>query len=96
VPRELYFIVHYLDNFVKHKYLTFGQFFSENKCMRIEGMTISDLAKEAGVSYDTAHKRLERAGIKPIIKEAIYPMSALEVVKNAPGRGRPPKAKPGK
>jgi hypothetical protein len=32
-----------------------------------------------------------RLGIKPITKEALYDVSALEAIRNVPGRGRPAK-----
>ena len=60
-------------------------------------LTISDMANELDISYITAKQRLLRAGIKPITKEAIYHESALEAIRNVPGKGRPkkqPEAKP--
>ena len=60
--------------------------------MTIKGFTIQAIADELKISYDTAHKRLERAGIKPILKEDLYPESALEAIRNVPGKGRPRKA----
>ncbi|MDR0759917.1 MAG: hypothetical protein LBF74_07385 [Treponema sp.] len=62
--------------------------------MKIEGITTQQIADELQIAYDTAHKRLERLGIKPITTGAIYPMSALEAVKKFSGPGRPRKAKP--
>jgi hypothetical protein len=66
-------------------------------------LTISDMANELDISYITAKQRLLRAGIKPITKEAIYHESALEAIRNVPGKGRPkkqpevkPRAKNGK
>jgi len=61
--------------------------------MNVKGFTIQELADALGISYETAHKRLQTANIKPLTKEAIYPESALEAIRNVPGKGRPPKAK---
>ena len=66
---------------------------SDNISMEVKGLTIQEIANALGIPYKTAHKRLETAGIKPLVKEAIYPESALEAIRNVPNRGRPPKAK---
>jgi len=62
--------------------------------MIIKGLTVQEIANELGIPYKTVHKRLETAGIKPLTTGAIYPESALEAIRNVPGKGRPPKAKP--
>jgi hypothetical protein len=62
--------------------------------MKIDGLTIQEIADALEIPYRTAQKRLERAGIEPITTGAIYPKSALETIRNVPGKGRPPKAKP--
>ena len=67
---------------------------SDNEVMEVKGFTIQEIADELGITYETTHKRLQTAGIKPLVKEAIYPESALEAIRNVPGKGRPPKAKP--
>jgi hypothetical protein len=61
--------------------------------VEVKGYTIKEMADELGLSYKTTHKRLETAGIEPLVKEAIYPEFALEAIRNVPGKGRPPKAK---
>jgi hypothetical protein len=38
--------------------------------------------------------RLKNAGIIPITREAVYPKSAYESIRNVPGKGRPSKTKP--
>jgi len=58
--------------------------------MTVTGLTIQEIAEKLGISYSTAQKRLSRSGIKPILKEDLYPPEALEVVRNAP-MGRPTK-----
>jgi len=52
------------------------------------------MAAELGIAPDTAKQRLFVAKIKPITREAIYEKSALEAIRNVPGKGRPPKPKP--
>jgi hypothetical protein len=60
----------------------------------MEGLTIVEMAQELGITSDTAKHRLLKAGIKPKTKDALYDHSALEAIRNVPGKGRPPKAKP--
>jgi hypothetical protein len=65
----------------------------------MEGMTISEMAEVLGIAPNTVMQRLYVAKIKPITKEAIYDKSALEAIRNVPGKGRPrkePQAKPKK
>ena len=58
-----------------------------------EYLTIPEIAQKLGITYITAKQRLLRAGIKPVAKDAIYPESAIEAIRNVPGRGRPPTPK---
>jgi hypothetical protein len=60
----------------------------------MEGLTIAEMAEILDIPYETAKVRLFRAGIKPITKDALYDKSALEQIRNVPGKGRPPKEKP--
>jgi hypothetical protein len=62
--------------------------------MSMTGMTIPEIAEKLDITYLAAKQRLLRAGIKPVTKEAIYPNDAWEKIRDVPGRGRPPKAKP--
>jgi predicted ArsR family transcriptional regulator len=55
------------------------------------GITISEMAKELGIDKNAVLQRLFVAKIKPITKEALYDNSALEVIRNVPGKGRPKK-----
>jgi predicted ArsR family transcriptional regulator len=59
--------------------------------MKAEGYTAKELADLLDISYENVRKRLEKAGIKPIAKEAIYPYTALEAIRNVGPVGRPPK-----
>jgi hypothetical protein len=58
----------------------------------MEGLTIAEIAEALGIPYETAKVRLFRAGIKPKTKDALYDHSALEAIRNVPGKGRPKKA----
>jgi orotate phosphoribosyltransferase-like protein len=57
----------------------------------MEGLTITEMSKILKVSTDTVVKRLQRAGIKPVTREVMYDKSALEAIRNVPGKGRPRK-----
>jgi hypothetical protein len=60
--------------------------------MIVKGYTTQELADLLSISYKATHKRLQTLGIKPLTKEAIYPESVLEAIRNVPGKGRPRKA----
>jgi hypothetical protein len=62
--------------------------------MNMEGYTMSEMAELLNVPVKTVNMRLFRAGIKPVTKDAVYDKSALEAIRNVPGKGRPPKVKP--
>jgi len=59
----------------------------------VQGYTIAEMAEIVGIPYGTAKSRLHRAGVKPITKEALYDKSALKVLKDTSGKGRPKKEK---
>jgi hypothetical protein len=65
-------------------------FFAENINMEISGYTLSELSTILGIPSNTIKQRLFIAGIKPLTREAIYPASALEAIKDIK-IGRPPK-----
>jgi transcriptional regulator len=62
--------------------------------MEANGYTAKEMAKILKITYDNVRKRIEKAGIKPITKDAIYPADTLEKIRNVAPVGRPPKAKP--
>jgi predicted ArsR family transcriptional regulator len=66
--------------------------FSDNRGMK--GMTIDEIAEALKISPKTAHKRLERAGIKPVSYKALYDPSVVENIRVVDKGGRPKKAKP--
>jgi hypothetical protein len=57
----------------------------------MNGITISEMVKELGIDKNAVAQRLFVAKIKPITKEAVYHESALEAIRNVPGKGRPKK-----
>ena len=57
-------------------------------------MTIDEIAKALNITSKTAHKRLQRAGIKPISYKAMYDPAIVESIKVVDKGGRPPKPKP--
>ena len=59
-------------------------------------MTISEMADKLNIPRDTVKQRLLRAGRKPFSQEALYTKEDFEAIRNVPGKGRPPKAKPEK
>jgi hypothetical protein len=90
------YIVQYWTLNVKRKNPKIDIFFAENINMKIEGLTVQEIADALNISYNTAHKRLERSGIQPLTTGAIYPKEALEAIRNTPGKGRPKKGALGK
>jgi hypothetical protein len=60
----------------------------------MKGMTIDEIATALHITPSTAHKRLERAGIKPVSYKALYDPSVVETIKVVDKGGRPPKVKP--
>ena len=60
----------------------------------MEGLTIKEMAKILGILPNTVKQRLLVAKIKPLTKDAVYDKSALEQIRNVPGKGRPRKSKP--
>jgi hypothetical protein len=62
--------------------------------MIVEGTTIKEMAAKLGRKPSLVKHQLFVAGIKPLIREAIYPLDTLEAIRNVPGKGRPRKPKP--
>jgi hypothetical protein len=58
------------------------------------GMTIAEMAAELKREPDTVKRQLQRKGIKPTGyagPTGLYDPSALEAIRNVPGKGRPKK-----
>jgi Zn-dependent peptidase ImmA (M78 family) len=67
---------------------------TDNKGMKIKGgeyFTVQNMAECLNVSSKVVNMRLFRLGIKPIAKDALYPASALDAIRNVE-MGRPKKA----
>ena len=58
-------------------------------CM--EGETLTEMADKLGVPQRTVERRIQRAGIKPISREAVYPIGTLELIRDVK-IGRPKKS----
>ena len=56
-----------------------------------EYFTVQDMAKCLDVTPKVINMRLFRLGIKPIAKDALYPISALDAIRDTK-MGRPKKA----
>ena len=56
-----------------------------------EFLTVADMAERLKKSKDAVKKLLSRAKQKPISKDALYPIEAYNVIKDAPPQGRPKK-----
>ena len=55
--------------------------------MNVKGFTIQELADKLGISYVTAHKRLQTAGIKPLTK-GVYLPEVIDLIRNVRSKGR--------
>jgi hypothetical protein len=85
--------IHFSD-FFKKLLIIFGN--AENKDMHLktgEYLTVRDMAAILGTDPSAVKMRLHRAGINPLAKDALYPSSALDAIRDVPGRGRPKKGK---
>jgi hypothetical protein len=56
----------------------------------MEGLTVSEIANLLEIPVQTAARRIERAGIKPLTREAVFPFDTVNKIRNA-RPGRPPK-----
>jgi transposase len=60
----------------------------------MEGYTLEELAKILGISEEAVYLRINRAGIKPLTRQSIFPKSTLEAIREVSKGGRPRKGKP--
>jgi predicted ArsR family transcriptional regulator len=56
----------------------------------VTGYTIQGIADELGIPYNTARMRIDRLGLEPITDGKIFPLEALDAVRNIK-TGRPKK-----
>jgi hypothetical protein len=59
--------------------------------MTVDGYTIKELADMLKIRPAAVKMRLKNAGITPITREAVYPKSAYDAIRNVPSKGRPAK-----
>jgi hypothetical protein len=62
----------------------------------MEELMVKEIAELIGIPSETAKSRIKRAKIKPeryIGPTAVYAPEVVEVIRNSPGRGRPPMKK---
>jgi IS30 family transposase len=57
------------------------------------GWTLTEMAAELGEAQRTIERRIQRAGIKALTHEALYPPETLDAIKDKNKVGRPPKSK---
>jgi len=57
----------------------------------MEGLTIQEMAKRLGITERAVYQRLLRAKVEPLTRQAVYPESALELIREASKGGRPRK-----
>jgi hypothetical protein len=58
--------------------------------MEMNGITIDEMCKALKLPFKTVEARIQRAGIKPISRQAVYPPDTLEKIKDVK-MGRPKK-----
>jgi hypothetical protein len=56
----------------------------------MEGLTIDEMCAKLKLPFKTVEGRIQRAGIKPKTKQALYPYETLDIIKNIT-MGRPKK-----
>ena len=56
------------------------------------GLTLTEIAEALGIEKWAAEKRLRKAGVEILTREALYPLNAIERIKNTMPPGRPKKA----
>ena len=57
--------------------------------MKVEGYTATQIAEILNISYDNVRQRISKAKIRPITKEAIYPLDTPDRIKDVNPVGRP-------
>ena len=55
-------------------------------------MTIDEIAEKLEIPWKTAHKRIEKLGIKPLSYKALYDPSVVDKIREVAPVGRPKKA----
>jgi hypothetical protein len=58
--------------------------------MRMTGLTIDEMCEALNLPFKTVEARIQRAGIKPVTRQALYPADTLGKIKDIK-MGRPKK-----
>jgi hypothetical protein len=82
--------LHFVKLFVGN-FLLFFVFFTI--LIYMTGITIDEICKELSLPFKTVEARIQRAGIKPLTRQAVYPSETLDAIR-AVKMGRPPKQEP--
>jgi len=56
------------------------------------GLTLTEIAEALGIDKWAAEKRLRKAKVEKLTREALYPLDAIERIKDWKQPGRPKKA----
>ena len=62
--------------------------------MNMEGYTIQELAKKLKLSERVVYQRLRTIGMEPLTRQAVYPKTSLEAIREVSKGGRPKKKQP--
>jgi len=60
--------------------------------MKINGkeyITVADMAERLGIEPNTIKQRLYKSKVKPLSRDALYEISALDIVRNVKPVGKP-------
>jgi hypothetical protein len=57
----------------------------------IEFLTVKEMAQKLDLDPTVVKQRLFTAQIRPLSRDALYPASALDAIRNVPSKGRPAK-----
>ena len=59
----------------------------------MNGLTIDEMCEKLKLPFKTVEARIQRAGIKPLTKQALYPVETLDIIRDVTmGRPKKPKA----
>jgi predicted ArsR family transcriptional regulator len=65
----------------------------------VNGLTLKEISEILGITQATAKMRLRKLDISPKLyagQTGVYDEGVVDKIRNTPGKGRPPKAKPDK
>jgi len=59
----------------------------------MEGFTIEEMAEKLGISERAVYQRIRVLGIEPLTRQAVYPESTIDAIREVSKGGRPRKDK---